>query len=134
VQYEYDTRGNVKKETDGLGHSVLFDYDAADNLTRAEGPDGSVATYTYDASKNMLSCVLPHEAGENAADFTYAYTYTSKSDRETVTLPSGGIIRFDHDAAGHQTAVRDGDGNVIESATYNTDGTLATRTDRFGTT
>ena len=37
-----------------------------------------------------FSRVLPHEASENAADFTYSYTYTAKNDRETVTLPSGG--------------------------------------------
>ncbi len=133
VQYEYDARGNVTKQTDALGNSVLFSYDAQDNLIRAEGPDGSVASYSYDGSKNLLSRVLPHEAGEDPADFTYNYTYTAKNDRASVTLPSGAVIAYEYDAAGNQTAVKDGAGNVIESRSYNADGTLSSKTGRFGT-
>jgi len=77
--------------------------------------------------------VLPHEADEPAADFTYSYEYTAGGQRSKVTLPTGASLHFDHDAAGHPTATRDDAGNVIQSATYNTDGTLASRTDRFGT-
>ena len=134
THYEYDLSGNVTSQTDGLGRVTLFEYDGYAHVTRAQGPDGSVATYTYDRNGNLLTRVLPHAASEPAADFTYLYTYNARNDRTSVTLPSGGAIAYDYDAAGNQTAVKDGDGNVIASRTYNADGTLATRTDRFGTT
>jgi RHS repeat-associated protein len=134
TQYAYDLSGNVTSQTDGLGHTTSFQYDGNDNVTRAEGPDGSVATYTYDSNSNLLTRVLPHEANEPAADFTYQYAYNARNDRTSVTLPSGGVIAYEYDAAGNQTVVKDGDGNAIEARTYNADGTVETRTDRFGTT
>jgi YD repeat-containing protein len=134
TKYEYDARGNVTEQTDGLGHSVQFQYDADDNLIEAQGPDGSVAKYRYDASRNLLRRELPHAADENEADFVYAYTYTARNDRGTVTLPSGGVIAYYYDARGNQTAVRDGNGVAIEQRTYDADGRLQTRTARFGTT
>jgi RHS repeat-associated protein len=134
TQYAYDLSGNVTSQTDGLGHTTSFQYDGNDNVTRAEGPDGSIATYTYDSNSNLLTRVLPHEAGELAADFTYQYAYNTRNDRTSVTLPSGGVIAYEYDTAGNQTVVKDGAGNAIETRTYNADGTVATRTDRFGTT
>jgi RHS repeat-associated protein len=134
TKYEYDARGNVTRQSDALGNSVTFAYDADDNVIEAHGPDGSVAKYAYDASRNLLRRELPHEADENPADFVYTYTYTARNDRETVTLPSGGVIAYTYDASGNLNAVRDGDGNAIEQRTYDANGRLQTRADRFGTT
>ncbi len=94
TSYTYDERGNVLTQTDALGNTTSFEYDEDDKVVRAEGPDGSVATYDYDANGQLIERVLPHEPDEDAADFTYGYSYNYRKKRTSVTLPSGGSIWY----------------------------------------
>jgi YD repeat-containing protein len=48
VQYEYDDRGNLKKEIDG-SQIAQYNYDAADRLASVITPDGTTITNSYDA-------------------------------------------------------------------------------------
>jgi RHS repeat-associated protein len=52
TSYEYEPSGNLRKETNALGHETSYTYDA--NGNRLTGPAGGVAA-TYDAQDRLLT-------------------------------------------------------------------------------
>ncbi len=141
TNYLYDDRGNVIEMYDGLNNKWQYFYDCADNLTFEIDPLGGTTSYVYEAcipfsehgTRDMLERVLPHEADEDPADFTYTYEYNDRGQRTKMTLPSGGSLHWDYDSDGNLTALKDMYDNVIRGYTYGLNGEVSTYTDRFGT-
>ena len=47
-QFAYDSGGNLKTETDAMGHITSHDYDALDREVKTTLPDGAITTYAWD--------------------------------------------------------------------------------------
>lgn len=89
--YEYDTNGNLVKESNGDSQTITYEYDANGNKvsSRAEGifkvklngEDFSSGylneySYEYDENGNMIrETMVPYEDGEMGNSYVYEYTY-----------------------------------------------------------
>ena len=129
----YDERGNVTKETNGLGHETKYRYDSKDRLIELEDATGAKTVFGYDLSGNLTSRVEPVTPGRPVSEFKTTWTFDSGDRRTNETLPSGGSYGWAYDTNGNELTVSDGDSNVLRTRTYGTRGEVLTESDRFGT-
>ncbi|MBD3316820.1 MAG: tandem-95 repeat protein [Chitinivibrionales bacterium] len=115
--YEYDEDGNITaiidemgyewnavynsdgKQTllrDPLGNETRWEYDSRGNVTAQIDALGKRSSGTYDGRGNLLSFTLPHNPGEDPADYTTRYTYDSGSRKTSATIPGGGEIKWNY--------------------------------------
>ncbi|OUM04315.1 RHS repeat-associated core domain-containing protein [Variovorax sp. JS1663] len=90
--FEYDTRGNLVKSTNALGHITQYAYDSANRLTSTVAPNGLVATYTWDTRDRLLTRTVG-----NQLPTTLTYQPTGLLD--TLTQPDGLSLSYTYDAA-----------------------------------
>ncbi len=90
--FEYDTRGNLVKSTNALGHVAQYSYDAANRVTSTTAPNGLVTAYTWDARDRLLM----RKAGGQQ---TTTLTYTATGLVETLRLPTGLSFTYSYDTA-----------------------------------
>lgn len=135
VALSYDVRGRVNARTDALGNTWTYTYWTGTGALRQEtDPTGARRTYEYDGQARRVASTAWHGPGDDPADFRTSWTYDGLSTRiNTLTLRRGGIVDLDYDARGNQTAMSDGAGNVVWSATYDAIGRRTSETDINGT-
>ncbi len=156
----YDGDGNLVSQTDGLGNitsqtftpddalatrivtdvtmkaavsSVAYRYDGDGNVLSKTDGDGNQTQWTYDGDQRVLTEESLDASGQ--AVQSKAYTY---QPNETLTVDDLGYTTDDkYDAAHHLLShvVSDPNNTVVrfESATYDLDGNLLTRTDADST-
>lgn len=90
--WEYDAFGNVTKETDALGQSVLRQYDRRGNLIREEGPD--LRLFSYDAANRLIREEIP------AAQIVKSWAYDKCGRRISSTDEYGHKTRYVYDVFG----------------------------------
>jgi YD repeat-containing protein len=133
--YVYDIRGNVIQQVDALGHQTLLEYDDDNNLTKVTDPNDLVTKYTYDAQGNLISKTeVSASCGCGGVPGVTTYTYNSYGQNTSIVLPTGASLKLDYDDRGNMLSMKDGNGNVINSYTYDRRGNVLTETDTFGTT
>ncbi|MBV6390993.1 MAG: hypothetical protein KPEEDBHJ_00197 [Anaerolineales bacterium] len=93
VQYEYDDRGNLKKEIDG-SQIAQYNYDAANRLANVITPDGTTITNSYDADGRRVKQTV------NAQVTTYLWDATSLYG--DVVLETTGGVSTSYTLAGTQ--------------------------------
>lgn len=143
TQYGYDAVGNQVTITDALGRVTVYGYDAlyrmitvTVNLSTTDAADtNATITSRYDARNNRR--LLTDAEGQQTA---YGYNSLGRLISVTVNLsptaPVGApdanaTMRYQYDAAGRRTAVRDARGHWITNA-YDGVGRLLTVTDALG--
>jgi len=108
---EYDSRGNIVRETDANGQETLRTFDARDNLLTLTDPLGHTTTRTYDAGNNLTSVTDP--IGNRTA-----YTYNAHGQQLTLTDALGKVTTNTYDANGNLLSITNSLGS---STTYTHD-------------
>ncbi|MCP4548057.1 MAG: RHS repeat-associated core domain-containing protein, partial [bacterium] len=142
---EYDSRGNVVRETDEVDAVTERTFDGDDNLLTEKNPVGRTTTYTYDANNDLLTLT-------DALGQITTYTYNDRGQILTVTDPKGHLTtstyaangsllsttdalgqttRFAYDTVGNRLSTTDAL-NQTTSFTYNSQGHQLTETDPLG--
>jgi RHS repeat-associated protein len=125
IEYEYDIRGNLVKETDPLGSETDYTYDTLRRLETVTGPDPDdggplgrpVTLYTYDAGGQLVELTEP-------GDRVTRYRYDALGRQVRVTLPdpdtpgglNGPVFTYTYDATGNLIAETDPLGNQTDYA------------------
>jgi RHS repeat-associated protein len=128
--FKYGADGNLASQEEVFsGHSRVtsYQYDSEGRLTKTTAPLGRVETLTYDAAGNIVSRTTPKNE-------KWTYAFNSFSEPTTTTGPDGGVVEsYTYDANGSITSLNLRDGTA---ATFTNDsrGLPATMTDAFGTT
>ena len=154
--YGYDSLGRATSATDAAGHVTSATYDALDRPLTVRLPRPSststldfVTTYSYDNYDSGLVYTVATDANGrvtrsgydalghvirsvdalgNATVSTYQYNLL-----KSVTDANGNVLSYDYDANRHLSRTTFPDG-AVESVTAAWDGTIASITDRRGTT
>ncbi|MCP4549449.1 MAG: RHS repeat-associated core domain-containing protein, partial [bacterium] len=123
---EYDSRGNVVRETDEMNAVTERTFDGDGNLLTEKNPLGSTTTYTYDANNDLL-------IQTDALGQTTTYTYNDRGQILTVTDPMGHLTTSTYDANGNLLSTTDALDQTT-SFTYDPAGNLLSTTDGLNRT
>lgn len=124
-RYEYDAVGNVVKEIDEEGKTIVreydannnviaeivgndrteFSYDVMDRMVSKKDPLGNVTTYEYDVSGLLIASV---SALGNRTEFTY----DEMGRQLTITDPKGNVTSKEYNVYGEVVKTTDALGNV----------------------
>jgi len=107
--YEYDSAGNLVKETDCNGNSIKYEYDSMNNRIRIIDREGGVTRLFYDEAGNVIKKVSPGN-------------YDPKTD-------DGIGTSFVYDSLNRLTEVVDALGNVVQKMKFNGAGELVEKMD-----
>jgi RHS repeat-associated protein len=130
---EYDSRGNVVKETQPDGRQVLRTFDARNNRAsetephEPSNPDPPKTTYVYDTSDNLLSTT-------DAENNTTEYTYNARQQVLTTKDPKGKFTVNAYDATGNLLSTKSGGATLSgpfqseTTYTYDASGNVKTQT------
>ena len=124
LAWTYDALGRMDTSTDQAGVTTLG-YDTADRLTSITPPTGQTAsTFTYDGADRLITMA-------GAANLKYTYdTAGNLLNRNNQSGTAGAKVLYTYDADNHPLTIDSGNAEV--TATYNTDGLLATQTQTLG--
>ena len=130
--FEFNTFGQVTKETDETGAVIRHTYDLNGRKTGTTDDDGHATVFAYDAAGNQTS-----QTDRLGRITRFAYDAGNRVVKETKILTNDGddtndaITSYEYDGDGHLTALVDAVGNRTQFA-YDRDGRLKTRTDAAG--
>ena len=62
MTYEYDTSGNLIKQTDTIGREATYEYDKFNRLIRVTAIDGGITKYRYDSLDRLTGVTQPDGA------------------------------------------------------------------------
>ncbi|MCX6879255.1 MAG: fibro-slime domain-containing protein [Verrucomicrobia bacterium] len=102
--YEYNSFGQVTKETDETGVFTISSYDSEGKLLSTEDSAGHRTTYTY---RGALQ-----ETVTNPLGHVTRTEYDDANRPVKITDAEGGIVRLEYDADGNRTKVTDPVGNI----------------------
>lgn len=124
---EYDAAGRPREQVDPAGRVTGFGYDALGRVTTMRDPLGRTTRLGYDRAGNITAIVDP-------AGRTTALAYDRTDNLLSVTYSDGVTrqVRFEYDAAGRRTSMRDGTG--LTRYTYDDDDRLLEVIDGAGVT
>lgn len=100
------------------GQQVSLDYDSNDLLVRAAHSSGSGLTFSYDANRRLTSV---QASDGRVVSFGYGAGTVTDSLLESVTVPGGGIFRFESSGSGQAAQVSkitDPDGTLVVANVY----------------
>lgn len=100
TKYEYDSKGNVTKETDALGNSVAYTYNADNKVASMTDKRGFTTTYDYDANGNRTQIHKPN-------NITEKYRYYSSGSIASYTGGNGDTTNYQYNSDGFLTTVTD---------------------------
>lgn len=110
----FDTfTGRLTSLLDRNGNATALTYDTAGRLSTVTDPASRHLYFNYPDSTNPLVSSVTSDVG-----ITLSYTYDSQGRLTRVTKPDNTVVSFDYDANSMITAVRDNDGKILESHTY----------------
>jgi YD repeat-containing protein len=102
---------------DRNGNTTQLAYDSQNRLTTVTDPASRQMTFTYvSSSSNLVSTVT------TSTGVSYSYAYDNQGRLVQVTKPDNTTINFLYDNNNRITAVKDSQGKVLESHTYDVTG------------
>lgn len=123
---------------DQLGNATVFTYDSEGNVTREINAEGDTMLRTYDAVGNTLSETMVLGEDDNTTnnpddptDLITSYTYDSRGNTLTETDGLGNTTRFSYDSFGNVLTTTDPLGNTSTNR-YDSKGNLTSITDASG--
>jgi len=140
TRYEYDSRGNVKKETDPYGKAITtawnlkyslpesrtdrntitrtWQYDSKGNLLYEKDGDQKQTNHTYYATGEIQTTTDPRSK-------TTSYSYDAWGNQASKSMEAS-TTRFEHDIRGRRTAMVDPNNNRTEYGYDNLDNPTTT--------
>ncbi len=132
-QYEYDTAGNLLKQSDTTGTTAIVEFERtygtcggfAGQVCSTKDGNGNTTTYAYDSTGNLTTVTPPSPLG------TTTYTYDSLGRVTSVTDGNGDTTGYTYDVRDRilQTTF---DNSQTLTSTYYPNGLEETRTDSAG--
>src|SRR5882672_7223988 len=107
------TSGVLKSIVDRNGNATQLAYDGSNRLTTVTDPASRHLNFTYVSPTSNLVSTVTSDVG-----LTLSYTYDGQGRLTQVTKPDNTTISFVYDAQNKITAVKDSDGKILESHTY----------------
>jgi YD repeat-containing protein len=107
------TTGALLSIVDRNGNTTQLSYDASNRLTTVTDAAARHLYFTYLNSTSPLVTTVTSDVG-----ITLSYTYDTQGRLTMVTKPDNTTVSFDYDTQSRITAVRDNEGKVLESHTY----------------
>lgn len=126
--FEYDTAGHLKKQSDALGTLVANTYTAKGQLETTTDANGNVTSFTYTPEGWVNSKTVPDEG---ATTRTFNYTYTELGWLKTEKNPLNQTATYTQDINGRVVSVLDPLGRTY-AKTYDASGNLTAETDGLG--
>jgi RHS repeat-associated protein len=126
TEFHLNEAGQVIKEVDPLGNTIVNEWDRHDRLLRQSDPLGRTTAYTYDDGGNVATVTRP-----DGAEIGFERNQFGKP-LMMVEAP-GVVTRWEYDESGNLTAMNDPAGTVSRY-TYDDRGNVSTVTDAFGNT
>lgn len=119
----FNTAGRMTSIVDRNGNTLTLAYDATGFLTTVTDASGRSVTLTKGANGRVATVTDP-------AKRPFTFSYDSSGNLTSLTDPLGNSTTLQYDSNGRLTALVDPNGNTLLKATYNTDGTVASYTER----
>ncbi|WP_326953007.1 RHS repeat-associated core domain-containing protein [Amycolatopsis sp. NBC_01286] len=143
--FHLNDAGQVVKEVDPLGGTIVNEWDARDRLLRQTDALGRTTAYTYDDAGNLATITRPDgaETGFERNRFGLPLTmseapgvitrweYDERGNVTAVIDPTGAVRRYAYDDRGNTAAVTDALGNTLRVETDSSGLPVAT-TDPLG--
>ncbi len=131
VNVTYDSLGRkLTHDLASTGMPRTFAYSG--NAVQVTSPDGSWKRITYNSDHTIASITMPSSTG--SGELVTQYSYNALSQLSGVSMPRGGATqtrRFSYDSGGRLVMSKQAESGQ-QSQSYNTDGTLAAKTDAKG--
>ncbi len=126
LAYEYNSAGQVTRQTFDDGSFIDLAYDVRGNLRTVVEPDNRLTAYDYDLADRLTKVTYPEG---RFLDFTY----DPAGRRTSMTDQIGYVVNYEYDAAGRLFRLTDGEGSLIVRYTYDAGGRLARKDNGNGT-
>jgi YD repeat-containing protein len=107
------TSGSLRSIVDRNGNTTQLSYDASNRLVTVADPGGRHLYFGYPNSLSSLITTVTSDVG-----LALSYSYDSLGRLIQVTNPDQTTTTFQYDANSLITAVKDSDGKILESHTY----------------
>ena len=112
TQYEYDILGNRKKVIDANDHTTTYQHDDLNRLIKITDPLGYTTEYSYDGNNNRTK-IKKQISSTSYQSTTYQYDLRNRMTRQSDTLPSIPLTTFYHyDDNDNRTSITDPRGMV----------------------
>lgn len=98
---------------DRNGNTTQLTYDSSNRLTTVTDPAMRHLNFSYASPTSNLVTGVTSDVG-----ITVTYSYDAQGRLTQVTHPDASTLNFEFDAQSHITAVKDSDGKILESHTY----------------
>jgi YD repeat-containing protein len=105
--------GSLTAIIDRNGNTTQLSYDGLNRLVTVTDPASRHLTFTYQNNTSFLVTSVTSDVG-----LTVSYAYDNNNRLSQVTLPDQSTLTFQYDSNSNITAVRDTNGKVLESHTY----------------
>lgn len=112
-----NTSGNLVEIIDRNGNTTQLAYDAVGRLTTVTGPASRHLYFSYAGPTSFLVTSVTSDFGD-----TVNYTYDAQGRLLQVTEPDQSTLNFDYDSQSLIADVKDSDGKILESHTYDSSG------------
>jgi len=115
----------VQKTGNCCGFNTTYEYDTDNNITKMTDANGNSTFYTFNSNGQPLT---ETDALGNSRSMTYESVYNKMA---SMTDKNGNTTTYIYDANGNLIQTNK-PLNIVESSTYNSDGTIASSTDGNG--
>ena len=123
--FEYDARGNVKKETrviSGVSYVTSYVYDLADRLTQMVYPSGRIVSYARDTLGRVTSVTTQATASAAPATIATGIAYKSFGPIASMNYGNGLARTYTYDSDYRLTGLATGDADTfVQNLTYGYD-------------
>ncbi len=105
--------GDLVSIIDRNGNTTQLSYDSSNRLVTVTDAASRHLYFTYPNGSSTLVSTITSDIG-----ISLSYSYDGQGRLVQVTRPDATTVSFDYDAQSRITAVRDADGKILESHTY----------------